>query len=103
MPGRLAWLSEAFAERWQKNALLFAAVQPGKPWLTPLTSTTGVYAPAPSPLMKLSPSATAAVGNAADAGAGSATAVDNAAMAIVSPAASAVRRNLGMGPPTIER
>ena len=103
MPGRLAWFSEAFADRWQKYALLFGAVQPGNAWATPLASTTGVYAPAPSPLMKLSPSATAAVGSAAAAGAGSATAVDSAAVTIVSAAASAVRRNLGMGLPSIER
>src|ERR687893_339241 len=99
MPGRLALLSEAFADRWQKNALLLAAVQPGKPWATPLTSATGVYAPAPSPLMKLSPSATAAVGGAAEAGVLNPTAVDRVAVATASAAASAVRRNLDMTSP----
>jgi hypothetical protein len=68
MPGRSAWNSEAFAERWQKNALLFGADQPGKLCAVPLMSTTGRYAPAPSPLTTLSPSATAAVGRLAAAG-----------------------------------
>ena len=36
-----ATISDALADRWQKNALLFGAAQPGNPWATPLTSTTG--------------------------------------------------------------
>ena len=31
MPGSDAWKIEALAERWQKNALLLGADQPGKP------------------------------------------------------------------------
>ena len=63
MPGSVAWCSEAFAERWQKKALLFGADQPGKPCADAVdVDDRLVAAPAPSPLMKLSPRATAAVG-----------------------------------------